>query len=1226
MPTVTISANPGTITQGETTTLTWSSANATSAVIDQGVGAVAVNGSVVVSPTLTTTYNITVTGNGGTASSIVAVQVTDISDLDQDGDGYTSKGGDCDDTDTSVNPGVIEIPYNGKDDDCNNSTPDDDVDYDGYPKAEDCNDHDPNVNPGTTETMDNGIDDDCNPETTDSSLDIDNDGDGYTENQGDCNDENASVNPGAIEIMGNNIDDNCNGTIDEDIVAPSIKITSPETFTTVGSSPITVTGTVDDPDAIVTVNGVKVTVENGAFTAKGITLKEGGNTITATAIDSSNNVGFAHVTLYLDSTPPIVVINSPDNGYISTSKTVSVTGTIYDIVKGAVNEENATVEVNGVKASVSNKTFMIADLPLKEGENTITAVAADQTGNTASTSITVHVNLSALKKIALVSGNNQTAPINTRLSQPLVVSLTKADGSPAVGETVFFDVVENNGVLDSGVETNRVIGFKAATKRAVQPATPNTRLFAPLVVSLAKEEGSPAVGETVFFNALPNNSILDSGVGKGQVVASKAARNRAVTEEGGEATRSLAMTTDANGQASVYLTTGSRSGAGNNEVKATAVGYASEVVFMASALQGIPNKINIGTGNNQRGATNTALPNPLVAVVTDEGHNVIRDVPVTFTVESGGGNIDDAKSVTVKTDSDGRATVTFTLGSEEGYDNHSVSASFEGNSNAAAIFRASGFTAGDPGETSIRGVVLDNSNIPIKGVTMRVDGTTREAVTNEEGQFLITNVPVGPLHLVADGSTVESLSEYPVLAFEINTISGQENSIGMPIYLLPLNTKNAQWVGDHDVEYVLEDVPGFSLTIKANSVTFPDGSHEGAISVTQVHADKVPMEPPSGLQPRFIITIQPPGAVFDPPAPITLPNVDGLAPGEITEMYSFDHDLGQFVSIGLGTVSEDGMVLKSNPGVGIIKAGWHCGGPPQGYGCAHECPKCQDCNRDCDCVNADNDPRLGECEECKDGKVVQKQEGDCCCKPESGEIPSSSLTWEEKLIEYGDCFSRNFSCGACIEDLSNYPYLSFNITAKKINCEWYFGVTASRALYTGPCNFTSVCNGSEEVVNKNNFCFYVEDYMKSMTGCFSSTYYNGDLTSCYYFVEMHEGLHVMYAQKELKGQNVLFDLELQTLKIKVACPDLDTEAEAIAKQEKNIKDLVHDTYSRAEAASFTEENHELIHQEMTPFKEEIARAICQHAQDTEGWDVDNCRQCCLWGYTDEEGIKDLVCQ
>jgi hypothetical protein len=104
------------------------------------------------------------------------------------------------------------------------------------------------------------------------------------------------------------------------------------------------------------------------------------------------------------------------------------------------------------------------------------------------------------------------------------------------------------------------------------------------------------------------------------------------------------------------------------------------------------------------------------------------------------------------------------------------------------------------------------------------------------------------------------------------------------------------------------------------------------------------MAPGFGQQPRFIVTIQPPGVHFDPPAALTIPNADGLAPGQVTEMYSFDHDLGQFVSIGTGEVSEDGTVVTSDPGVGIIKGGWHCGGDPTPTGASASCPTCKKCN------------------------------------------------------------------------------------------------------------------------------------------------------------------------------------------------------------------------------------------------------------------------------------------
>lgn len=77
-PTCTLTATPSTINVGQSTTLTWTSANATGASINNGVGAVTpvAGGSVVVSPGVTTTYVLTVTGPAGgmnTAQATVTV-------------------------------------------------------------------------------------------------------------------------------------------------------------------------------------------------------------------------------------------------------------------------------------------------------------------------------------------------------------------------------------------------------------------------------------------------------------------------------------------------------------------------------------------------------------------------------------------------------------------------------------------------------------------------------------------------------------------------------------------------------------------------------------------------------------------------------------------------------------------------------------------------------------------------------------------------------------------------------------------------------------------------------------------------------------------------------------------------------------------------------------------------------------------------------------------------
>jgi PKD repeat protein len=152
------------------------------------------------------------------------------------------------------------------------------------------------------------------------------------------------------------------------------------------------------------------------------------------------------------------------------------------------------------------------------------------------------------------------------------------------------------------------------------------------------------------------------------------------------------------------------------------------------------------------------------------------------------------------------------------------------------------------------------------------------------------------------------------------------------------------------------------------------------LSVTPVNVAKIPMAPPNGMQPQFIVTIQPTGARFDPPAPLQLPNVDGHPPGAQVEMYSFDHDLEEFVAIGLGTVSADGTVIASNAGVGVIKAGWHCGSQPGGSGCAASCPICQapgsacsTCSANDGDVRVDSQDQFDDCQRpvCSNGSVVQ---------------------------------------------------------------------------------------------------------------------------------------------------------------------------------------------------------------------------------------------------------------
>ncbi|NJO21309.1 MAG: carboxypeptidase-like regulatory domain-containing protein, partial [Spirulinaceae cyanobacterium RM2_2_10] len=241
-------------------------------------------------------------------------------------------------------------------------------------------------------------------------------------------------------------------------------------------------------------------------------------------------------------------------------------------------------------------------------------------------------------------------------------------------------------------------------------------------------------------------------------------------------------------------------------------------------------------------------------------------------------------------------------------------------------------------------LVLDNVDQPVPGVTLRLAGSELVTRADERGAFELHDVSPGFHHLLVEGDTAERPGTWPSLEFVLYALPGQDNTLGRPIYLLPLDLTSSVAVSEtRGGRVTLDDLPGFALDIAPGSVTFPDGGKSGIVSVTAVHADKIPMVPNFGQQPRLVVTIQPAGAHFDPPARLTLPNVDGLSPGEVTEQYSFDHDLGRFVSIGLATVSDDGAVIVSRPGFGVVKAGWHCGGNPSVVGTAHDCPQCQIC-------------------------------------------------------------------------------------------------------------------------------------------------------------------------------------------------------------------------------------------------------------------------------------------
>ena len=630
---------------------------------------------------------------------------------------------------------------------------------------------------------------------------------------------------------------------------PSLRIADPLSGLVTAQTTLTVSGELSGEVDSVSVNGVAATLGVGTFSASGIALVEGTNTLVATAQNVQGGSASDSVSVRRDTSAPLVVIETPGEGDRLTSDRVTIAGTVNDIIPGAtVNEDDVIVSVNGIAASVNNRSFILPDLALSPGSNVISAVAFDRAGNRAQTSIQItrEADLAGVRFV-IVGGNNQSGPINTRLPSALTVRAEDSDGQPLAGRPLTFEVSRGDGLLGD----------------------------------------------------------LDGG------------------------RRRLTQLTDPGGETSLDFTLGSRTGQGLHRVRVTTPGSLTSAEFCASGEPRPPIDISIADMPPMRGVAGQELTTPLSVIVTDDGGNPVPGVDVSFQVQIGGGDFGGQQQTIATTDPDGIARAGWTLGPEAGTANNEASADFPGNPGLAAVFTVSAFEPGALAATSVSGVVQDVKGAPIPGLRAIIRGAAQEAVTGADGRFTIFNVEPGGHRVGVLGSSADDPGAgifYPDIDFAVEAVSGVDNPLDQIVVLPFLDMAAARLVGgDQDVELAMAGVPGFAIKVFANSVIRPDGSRgEIVMSSSQVKFDKVPMPPPQGGTPIVVGTLQPAGVRFDPPAQVTYPNVEGLSPGDVADIFAFHHDIGQFVNIGPGTVSEDGSVVVSDPGFGIVQSGWHC--------------------------------------------------------------------------------------------------------------------------------------------------------------------------------------------------------------------------------------------------------------------------------------------------------------
>ena len=302
-------------------------------------------------------------------------------------------------------------------------------------------------------------------------------------------------------------------------------------------------------------------------------------------------------------------------------------------------------------------------------------------------------------------------------------------------------------------------------------------------------------------------------------------------------------------------------------------------------------------------------------------------------------------------------------------------------------------------------------NRPLQGVTITVDGMeeTLRTVTDSNGFFRLQPVPAGEFFVHIDGRTLinvpagiryPDLSYYPMVGKawtarpgETNNLAGGTGAVYLPLIvqgtLQAVSTTNDTVITfPSSVTSNNPALAGVTISVPANSLFSANGTRGGSVGIAPVPPDRLPGPLPPGLNFPLVITVQTSGAEnFDRPVPVRFPNLPDpvtgrlLAPGEKSALWSFDHDLGEWIVVGSVTVTEDGLYQESDAGVGIRQPGWHGTSP----GCSGDGGKmCKKKKKPCP----------SPFEPCSDGLSCTTGdfcfEGDCIGTPPPGAQPCES--------------------------------------------------------------------------------------------------------------------------------------------------------------------------------------------------------------------------------------------
>jgi hypothetical protein len=429
MPTATIGATPQTIKAGESVILTWHTDHAGSVGIDQGIGNVGPNGSVNVSPSATTTYTLTATGPGGTATNqttviVLPAPVINFSATPQGigPGGISSLTWSCSHADAvSIDNGIGMVSLSGS----LEVTPPATTTYTITATGS-----------GGTKTAQAVVTVNILP-TINFSVDpaAISAGQSATLTWTSENADTVTVDQGIGTVVKNGslvvspaatttftiIATGSGGTTTAQAVVtiippPVISFNADPSTISAGQS-ATLTWSSVNADSVSIDQGIGTVAKNGSLVVSPMTT----TTYTITATGGEGGVVTANAVVTVIASPISLQITSPSNGNVIQRSDVMVTGAFSNTTGNEIG-----IVVNGFPALVYDGQFVANHVALQEGQNTLTVTATDTAGNTVSEPVTVTASPAVNYVRVLAIPESGVSPLETRL---------KIDGSFSIAQS-----------------------------------------------------------------------------------------------------------------------------------------------------------------------------------------------------------------------------------------------------------------------------------------------------------------------------------------------------------------------------------------------------------------------------------------------------------------------------------------------------------------------------------------------------------------------------------------------------------------------------------------------------------------------------------------------------------------------------------------------------------------------------------------------------------------------